>query len=117
MSVLLHAGDRDLVAQANNRCRMTELVNSFHVLRGAPGTNPWDQHAFARFFSGGQSHAEKQAAAFVLSVWNGHAPKDGGWWNQRPYRVGRFDAIHAFAVWDQLNKQAFLAWCADPFWP
>jgi hypothetical protein len=46
-----------------------------------------------------------------------HAQRDGGWWNKRPYRVGRFDIVHAMGLWDYQQKAAFMAWCENPFWP
>ena len=59
----------------------------------------------------------RQAAAFILSVWNGYAPEDGGWWNEEGYCAGRFDAVNAFALWDYEHQQAFIRWCQKPFWP
>lgn len=97
--------------------RMTELCNRFHSLRGAPGTDPWQQKKFARWASGGITAAERQAAAFVLTVWNGHHPDDGGWWNEPPFRVGRFDVVVALAHWDYQHRAAFIFWCQHPFWP
>ena len=75
--------------------RMALLCHSFPSLRDAYGVNPWDQHSFARWASGpAPTHGSRQAAAFVLAVWNGGTPdKDGGWWNKRPYRAGRFDVV------------------------
>jgi hypothetical protein len=104
--------------QSQERERMSCLAESFPSLRKRDGVEPWDQQIFARAMSGGQSNAEKQAAAFVLSVWNGSSePQGGGWWNERPFRVGRFDAVHAMAIWDDAHQRAFLAWCENPFWP
>jgi len=97
---------------------MTQLCESFHGLRGAPGVRPWDQDLFARWASAGSpTEATRLAAAFVLAVWNGCTPRDGGWWNKRPLRVGRFDPVEAIARWDHEHKAAFLAWCDNPFWP
>lgn len=85
--------------------------------------NPWNQHEFARWASSGAlcGTAQRMAAAFVLSVWNGCCLEDGGrsktWWNQKPFRVGTFDAVLAFATWDDEHRHAYLAWCADPFFP
>jgi hypothetical protein len=94
---------------------MVLLCESFHSLRGAPGTHPWNQHTFATWASGGKTDAERQAAAFVLSVWNGNnlAP----WWSKKPFRVSVFDATLACAIWDEQNRAAFIAWCNDPFYP
>jgi len=97
---------------------MSCLAESFPSLRNRDGVWPWVPEKFAAAMSGGQSTAEKQAAAFVLSVWNGSCePKRGGWWNQRPYRVGRFDAVLAMNVWDREHQAAFARWCCKPFWP
>lgn len=98
----------------NEREKMSLLCDSFPSLRDAPGACPWDQHAFAKWASTGISDGERLAAAFVLSVWNGG---DGGWWTERPFRVGTFDAVRAFAVWDYQHQEAFSAWCKHPFWP
>lgn len=98
--------------------RMSLLAESFHGLRGAPGVRPWDQDKFAHWASSGSpTAASRLAAAFVLSVWNGGQPKDGGWWSKRPFRVGRFDPVEAVARWDHLHVEAYLAWCRNPFWP
>jgi len=103
--------------EARGNLRMTQLCDSFPVLRNAPGTRPWDQMKFAKWASKGKTNAERQAAAFVLTVWNGHAPEDLGWWNQGPFNVGVFDVVHAFGCWDSGQKAAFLGWCQNPFWP
>jgi len=100
------------------RDEMQELCNLFPTLRGASGTKPWDQFRFARWASGCEADSAAQhAAAFVLSVWNGSQPADGGWWNQDVYDVGRFDTIRASKIWDHQHMDAFIAWCANPFYP
>ena len=104
------------------RDEMTQLCESFPTLRGVPGTSPWDQTTFAQWASGpAPSRAMRLAAAFVLSVWNGCTPEDGGWWNtslgDEEYRAGRFDAVEAFGVWDSAHRSAFIAWCQEPFFP
>lgn len=100
------------------RERMEALCESFPVLRGRPGTSPWDQHAFAAWASGpAPTGASRQAAAFVLSVWNWGTPADGGWWNQEPYSVGVFDPVEAMTRWDVHQQTAFIAWCENPFFP
>ena len=98
------------------RERMELLCDSFPSLRGRDGTAPWDQHQFAHAMSGGQSSAEKQAAAFVLSVWNGAAARNT-WWNAKPFRVGLFDCVVAMQLWDGAHQLAFLRWCQHPFCP
>lgn len=98
----------------NSAAAMTDLCHGFHVLRGKPGTDPWDQHRFARWLQkGGSTATESLAGRFVLEVWNGGYPAEGEpWWELPP-----FDVVEAFARWDQINQAAFIAWCADPFWP
>lgn len=98
--------------------QMAQLCWSFPTLRGVPGTDPWDQYLFARWASGpAPTHASRQAAAFVLAVWNGGTPDDGGWWNQGDYLAGRFDVVEAFSIWDRQHQAAFKHWCNAPFWP
>lgn len=104
------------------RQRMELLCDSFHALRGRPGTSPWDAETFAKYLAGpAPTSASLQAGLFVLSVWNGGnggwRPKSREWWTQKPYFLGMFDLVRAWAQWDHLHKQAFLAWCDDPFYP
>jgi hypothetical protein len=101
--------------------RMSRLCQSFPSLRDQPGTQPWDQHAFARWAGGpARTSGSGAAAAFVLAVWNGggvHQGVDRLWFDSGKFRVGQFDAIHALSVWDEPHRAAFIAWCRDPFWP
>lgn len=104
--------------QPINHAQMTALCESFHVLKGKPGTSPWNQFKFAEWASlGHNSSAVRQAAAFVLNVWNGPTYNEKPWWCSKTYRVGRFDVTLAFGLWDERNKEAFIQWCNDPFWP
>lgn len=102
--------------------RMSRLCESFPTLRNKPGARPWNQFEFARAASGpSRTSGSSQAAAFVLSVWNGGTielgPQPRTWFQQRPYRLPVFDAVRAMGVWDDEHQQAFIAWCARPFWP
>lgn len=105
--------------------RMTRLAESFPVLRGFHGVRPWNHIAFAKTAVGGHmTSASRQAAAFVLSVWNGSCLEYSGrkpslktWWNDGEFRAGTFDAIYAFGVWDHQHQAAYIAWCQKPFWP
>ncbi len=54
------------------------------------------------------SHAERQAALFVATVWNYSGAISKRW---------RFDAVDALSVWDRGNRTAFLNWAANPVWP
>lgn len=112
--------------QSSERQKMSDLCSSFPTLRGRPGTEPWDQHTFARWASGpAPSHGGRLAAAFVLSVWNGCSfhwdyqarEYEDPWFNEDPFNVGRFDVVVALQTWDASHHEAFLAWCRDPFYP
>jgi hypothetical protein len=100
--------------------QMEALVCSFPTLRGAAGASPWDQHRFAKWASRGGhlTNANRQAAAFVLAVWNGGEPETGeAWYREAPYNVVRFDVVSAMAVWDACHAAAFAAWVNKPFFP
>lgn len=97
--------------------RMTALCRSFPLLEGADGVEPWDQLEFARWASMPRSGAVQQSAAFVLAVFNGGTPENGGWWDSGVYSVGRFDPVKALNFWDAENRKAYLAWCQKPWWP
>lgn len=110
--------DQRVARRLTGEERMTLLCQSFPTLARVPGASPWNQHAFAKWASGpAPTGASRQAAAFVLSVWNGCTPLDGGWWNEAPYHVGRFDPVEALGRWDARHAEAFREWCSDPFWP
>jgi hypothetical protein len=49
----------------------------------------------------------KQAAAFILAVWDNRATRE----------VGHFDLLEAMRVWDADNRRAFAAWVERPFRP
>jgi len=104
------------VELSESRARFDRLVMSFPTLRGCPGTMPWNAGRFAAWASGCDTRAQRNAAQFVLSVWNGSTPDDA-WWCEDPLEVGRFDPVDALAYWDQMHRAAFLRWCEDPFWP
>jgi len=109
-----------MITSTETHAEMSRLCESFPTLRGVPGVRLWDQHKFAKWASGpAPSYAMRQAAAFVLAVWNGCTPNDeeGGWWNGAPYSVGRFDAVEAMKCWDTHHQVAFLDWVHNPFWP
>lgn len=87
--------------------RMTALAHSFPCLRGdVDGLMPWDPvrvKALAK--SGKPSHGERLAYAFLYSVWRWDSKETG------------FDLMEALSVWDPGNREAFLAWAREPFWP
>jgi hypothetical protein len=105
------------------------LFPSMHRSRGTwvPGTNPWDALALVEWLntSGEPTSGSRQAALFLLSVWNSddwqvhglriRQPEPGDWEGSR--RIGRFDFRDAWGVWDQQHREAALAWLTNPFWP
>ena len=69
---------------------------------------PWDAERFDKWAAGPcPGHGALEAARFVLSVWN-----PGTQW-----KCGRFNLHEALWCWDHAHKEAFLRWCAEPFWP
>lgn len=104
---------------------MTALCAHFPSLRGVPGTEPWEVVALLDWLvnSGAPTSGSRHAALFVLSVWSS-GPTD---WeevahvnevpNSDRLRDIRFDLTHAWAVWDDLHRDAVLAWLLNPFYP
>ncbi len=104
-----------------SEARLESLVQSFPSLSGRfPDSvfQPFDSRRFCALCKG-MSGGEKDAALFVLSVYNSTADwaefglvrgDDGD-----PMR-GRFDVHRALANWDAGNLRAFLAWAAEPWW-
>lgn len=92
----------------DSRKAMTELALAFHVLkRSTPGVDPWDPMALDEWtVDGDASEATRDAASFVLRVWNAREP-----W-RRP-----LDVMNALARWDRLNRAVFVEWARDPWWP
>lgn len=96
---------------------MVALVLSFPTL--ARGTDRklleprFDAVRFAERWASG-SGGERDAALFVLSVWN----PDDDWRGSGLDRdgSGRFALHTALANWDSEHRAAFVAWCADPWW-
>jgi hypothetical protein len=82
------------------------LALTFPTLRNADGVCPFNADrldAWTR--SGAATNASRQAAAFVLNVYN-HDHK----WKCGPFNLGL-----AFGVWDQHHRAAFQAWAMNPF--
>jgi hypothetical protein len=106
---LQYADLRERDRQLNdNRATMTELAERFHVLKGEPGVRPWDAAKLDRWaVSAAPTPATRQAAAFVLHVWN----------SSNEWKAGPFDAVRALSSWDARNRAAFLSWAAAPWWP
>ena len=109
-----------MASEPASPARFEELARSFSALRGAPGAlfAPWDALRFAEFYRTGSS-GEKDAALFVLSVWN----PSTNWrrvtkLSRDPGPLGGFFDVHrALANWDNGNRAAFLEWARNPWWP
>jgi hypothetical protein len=108
------ASDWPAEAGESGHANMAALCNSFPVLRGRPGTDPWNAERFALAMKG-VSNAEKQAAAFVLGVWAGTCREK--YWLKGEFKVAEFDVVYAFQIWDYQQQAAFLTWCQNPFFP
>lgn len=100
--------------------RFEQLVRSFPTLRhvSAELFRPWDAVRFAQLFRSA-SGGEKDAALFVLSVWNPTTDwrKLAKLARDRSPTGGFFDVHRALGNWDFENCAAFLAWARDPWWP
>ena len=105
----------------NKLQQLEALALSFPSLRRAIPTRlfrPWDAIRFAQYCVP-MSSGEKEAALFVLSVWNssddwsefGLACAPGEDANR-----GRFDMHRALSRWDDEHMRAFAAWVAAPWW-
>lgn len=97
--------------------RMLELVHLFPTLQRTPMAlfEPWDPEGFAECWVAG-SGGEKDAALFVLSVWN--TSTDWSQWGltRGGERGGFFDLHRALGNWDEKHREAFLAWAREPWW-
>jgi hypothetical protein len=98
--------------------RMYELASRFPTLQRTPRElfAPWQPERFAEFWVGG-SGGEKDAALFVLSVWN--PSTDWNEWvglTRGGERGGIFDMHRALGNWDEKHREAFVAWARRPWW-
>ena len=84
--------------------RWQQLVDQFGVSKA--GMKPWDAKRLESAFEG-SSHGERCVIQFLLNVWD-----PGNAW-----ACGKFDAIDAVSVWDDRQREAFLFWVNDPWWP
>jgi hypothetical protein len=112
--MILDDGDRGTIE------RFERLARSFPALRSAPNAlfHPWHALRFAEHYRSG-SGGEKDAALFVLSVWNPTTDwrKLAKLARDRGPTGGLFDVHRALGNWDTSNRAAFLAWARDPWWP
>src|SRR5262245_44215047 len=88
--------------------KLTALALSFPTLRGADGVSPWDAERLEAWLtSGTPGHGARCAGRFVLSVWNPYCE----------WKCGSFELHEALGCWDNKHRDAFSAWCAQPWWP
>lgn len=97
--------------------KMYDLVESFPTLQRTPVTLflPWDPERFAEYWTTG-SGGEKDAALFVLYVWNPHTDWSQWGLSRGGERAGYFDLHRALSNWDEGHRAAFVAWAKDPWW-
>lgn len=103
------AREASLLFRRDHRGAMSRLAEAFPTLReSVPGVRPWDPEAIDTWLdtSGAVTSGSRDAAAFVLGVWN-------------PNAQGRvaFDVHRALGTWDRAHRAAFLAWATAPWWP
>ncbi len=92
------------VEDTTREARIRGLAWSFPALKKAPGVDPWDAMLLDRWAeSGSASSGERQAARFILCVWNRHE-----WGN-------KFFMSDALNTWDDKNLKAFQGWVAAPW--
>ena len=84
--------------------RFQSLVISFMLDK--PGVMPFNPHRLDESASGA-SHGERCVIQFLLNLWN----SDIEW------ACGTFDALEALSVWDKGQRQPFLQWASNPWWP
>jgi hypothetical protein len=93
---------------------ITKLALMFPLLRGAPGTDPWDAKALMRwcatFYPEGERPKAAWAVRFVLAVANPDFE-----WRSYSARNFNFDLMEAWASWDAMHRLAALAWLHNPF--
>jgi hypothetical protein len=115
-----------------NCAQMTALARLFPSMTrwdgsSVPGADPWEPEALVEWLnaSGEPTSGSRQAAMFLLSVWNKddwcayglkmRRREKGSHPGSR--RIGRFDINDAWAAWDDAHRAAALAWLTNPFWP
>jgi hypothetical protein len=112
----------------NNLESMARLVASFPTLRRSlggvliDGLGEWNANVFLTWACGPEpGSGARDAARFVLSVWNSSTDWDAAARDlrllKRGQRLGRFEAVKAISNWDAEHLAAFIAWTELPFWP
>lgn len=116
------AAERERRARDLSFRRFVGLIRSFPSLRSmpipVPGPNAatayaFDAIEFARS-NAPRSSGEKDAALFVLSVWD--SSQDWAEFGLSNRGRGRFELHSAMSNWDVAHRAAFVAWAATPFW-
>jgi hypothetical protein len=100
----------------NAHIYIRHLIEQFPCLRSKlefGGARWWDargEFAVVKFMrdAGPWSSGEKQAARFIVTVWNPIYAKRRGW---------TFDLVHACSVLDEDNRHAVIVWMQHPRWP
>ncbi len=86
------------------------LARSFPCLK--PKLRWWNPANFdAEDFHGmigGWSSSERQAAHFILTVWNPGYARDRGW---------TFDVVDAVSSLDPVNRAPIIDWMVQPYYP
>jgi hypothetical protein len=97
--------------------RMKALAMSLPSLGRTPASlfAPWDPEAFAEYWSAG-SGGEKDAALFVLYVWNPRTDWSAWGLSRGGKHGGTFDLGRALGNWDDRHRDAFVAWAKDAWW-
>ena len=98
---------RDLdEASDQSRERMTALGRTFPSLADAPGIDPFDPDELEDWAIAAESTSGVWAAGFLLSLWDNNDDDEELW------------SLHgALADWGVDDREAFLAWCREPWWP
>lgn len=89
----------------DTEAEMLALMDAFPTLRGVLAV--WSADDLDEWASESASSGGREAARFVLEVWN---PSE-------EWRCGRFDWHHALSIWDEHHRAAFIGWLKDPFYP
>ena len=88
--------------------RTQTLADTFPMLRGLAGIEPWDSFLLATKTIHGTSTGTRQSILFVLSVWNPETPEF--------YGLEAFCVHDALKFWDTEHRSAFVKWASDPWW-
>lgn len=110
---------RDLLALARSFPTLAGVPADFFAIRSGGGMGFTEHGAmgFATWAKPG-SGGQRDAALFVLSVWN----QDTDWRELAGLSRddgptgGRFDVHRALGNWDREHREAFIVWAREPWW-